>query len=258
MNQLTHLYIITFIILAFCPKLTVFGNNELPTLEELKRLHIEGSDGQNNFNKLNSVFASGRILYYSNDEAVERAFRIYKKKPNKFRSFYETKTAKKLVQLEVIYNGEDAVQIFSHGGREVYREKLEGKALEAIDFESRMEGPFLMVMEENKQFIDILRFEYVDGENCILLKVDERSKFPYRNIWLSAQNFQEVKFDRISLNDDKEEQLEEVFFRNFKNIQGILFASRIDKFINSKRSFTTFIDDFNVNYGLYDSLFKVD
>ena len=55
-----------------------------------------------------------------------------------------------------------------------------------------------------------------------------------------------------------EEQLEEVFYRNFKNMQGILFASRMDKFINGKRNFTTFVDDFNVNYGLYDSLFDID
>ena len=39
---------------------------------------------------------------------------------------------------------------------------------------------------------------------------------------------------------------------------GILFASRMDKFVDGKRLFTTFVDDFNVNYGLYDSLFDID
>ena len=47
-----------------------------------------------------------------------------KKKPNKYRSYFETKLAKKIVQLEAIYDGQGAIQIFSHGGREVYREKL--------------------------------------------------------------------------------------------------------------------------------------
>ena len=68
---------------------------ELPSLDELKRLHIEGSNGQYTLDKLNSIFASGRILYYSEDETIERGFRIYKKRPNKYRSFYETKTCKK-------------------------------------------------------------------------------------------------------------------------------------------------------------------
>ena len=87
--------------------------------------------------------------------------------------------------------------------------------------------------------------------------VDERSKYPYRNIWLSTENFQEVKFDRLVLRGD-EELVEEVHFRNFKNMQGVIFASRMDKFVNGKRNFTTFIDDFNVNYGLYDSLFDLE
>ena len=89
------------------------------------------------------------------------------------------------------------------------------------------------------------------------MKIDERSQYPYSNIWISAENFQEIKFDRITLKEGKE-RLEEVFYRNFKNIQGILLASRMDKYVDGKRNFTTFVDDFNVNYGLYDSLFDLD
>ena len=164
---------------------------------------------------------------------------------------------KNTVQLEIIYDGESAIQIFSHGGREVYREKLLGEALEAVKFESKLEGPFLTVMEENKRYITIAGYDYIDGEKCILLKIDDRSRYPYKNIWISAENFQEIKFERIALEEGLE-QLEEVYYRNFKNIQGILFASRMDKFVDGKRNFTTFVDDFNVNYGLYDSLFEID
>ena len=115
----------------------------------------------------------------------------------------------------------------------------------------------LLVAEENKQYVTIAGYEYIDGQKCFLLMVDERSKYPYRNIWLSTENFQEVKFDRLVLRGD-EELVEEVHFRNFKNMQGVIFASRMDKFVNGKRNFTTFIDDFNVNYGLYDSLFDLE
>lgn len=248
---------IAIVIFAFASQLFAEDNFELPTLDELKRLHIEGNNGQYTLEKLNSVYASGRVLNYADNETTERSFRIYKKKPNKYRSFYETKLAKKIVQLETIYDGENAIRIFSHGGREVYREKLEGEALKSIMFESKLEGPFLLVMKENKRYITIAGYQYIEGEKCILLEIDERSQYPYRNIWVSAENFQEIKFDRIAIVEG-EEQLEEVFYRNFKNMQGILFASRMDKFINGKRNFTTFIDDFNVNYGLYDSLFDLD
>ena len=260
MNYLNKLFtfVLVFFAFAFAYQLIADEYNELPTIDELKRLHIEGSDGQFTLDKLNSVYASGRILYYTEDETIERGFRIYKKKPNKYRSFYETKLAKKIVQLEVIYDGESAIQIFSHGGREVYREKLQGDALESIRlFESKLEGPFLLVAEENKQYLTISGYEYIDGEKCILLLVNERSQYPYRNIWISAENFQEVKFDRLVSNEGVE-QVEEVYFTNFKNMEGILFASRTDKFVDGKRNFTTFVDDFNVNYGLYDSLFNLD
>lgn len=257
MNNLNKLLIVTVVFFSFLSQLFADELNEIPTLDELKRLHIEGNNGQYTLDKLNSVYASGRILYYKDEDTIERGFRIYKKRPNKYRSFYETKLAKKIVQLEVIYNGEEAIQIFSHGGREVYREKLQGEALEAIKFESKLEGPFLLVMEENKQYITIVGYEFIEGEKCILLSIDESSQYPYRNIWLSVENFQEIKFDRVDIEEGKE-QLEEVYYRNFKNMQGILFASRMDKFVDGKRSFTTFVDDFNVNYGLYDSLFDLD
>ena len=257
MKKLIKLNTAVFVFFLFVSQLIADGSSEIPSLDELKRFHIEGDNGQYNLEKLNSVFASGRILYYKNDETVERSFRIYKKKPNKYRSFYESKIAKKVMQLELIYDGNSAVQIFSHGGREVYRENLQGEALEAIKFESRLEGPFLLVMEENKQYVNVVGYEYIEGEKCILLKIDERSSLPYRNIWLSAKNFQEIKYDRIAFVEG-EEQLEEYLYRNYKNMQGILFASRIDKFVEGKRHFTTFIDDFNVNYGLYDSLFNLD
>ena len=238
MTSHTKLPKIAIIIFALFTQLFADNDFELPSLNELKRLHLEGDSGQYTLDKLNSIYASGRILYYKDDETLERAFRIYKKRPNKFRSFYETKTAKKIVQLEVIYNGEEAIQIFSHGGREVYRENLQGEALDSIKFESKLEGPFLLVMEENKQYITISGYEFIEGEKCILLKIDERSQYPYRSIWLSAENFQEIKFDRITLAEG-EEQLEEVFYRNFKNMQGILLASRIDKFINGCLLYTS-------------------
>tara|TARA_A200000113_G_scaffold82791_2_gene73630 strand:+ start:107 stop:883 length:777 start_codon:yes stop_codon:yes gene_type:complete len=256
MNILNKLAIVA-VAVAFASHLTAEETSELPTIDELKRLHTKGENGQYSMDNLNSVYASGRILFYSEDETIERGFRIFKKRPNKYRSFYETKLAKKIVQLEAIYDGQSAIQIFSHGGREVYREKLQGEALEAIKFESKLEGPFLLVAEENKQYVTIAGYEYIDGQKCLLLLVDERSKYPYRNIWLSTENFQEVKFDRLVLRGD-EELVEEVHFRNFKNMQGVIFASRMDKFVNGKRNFTTFIDDFNVNYGLYDSLFDLE
>ena len=257
MNRLNKLSIIFLVLYVLTSQLFAYENNEIPSFDELNRMNIEGNKGQFTLDKLNYIFASGSILYYTDNETIERGFRIYKKRPNKFRSFYETKTGKNTVQLEIIYDGESAIQIFSHGGREVYRERLLGEALESVKFESKLEGPFLTVMEENKRYITIDGFEYIEGEKCILLKIDDRSRYPYKNIWLSAENFQEVKFERIAL-EEGVEKLEEVYYRNFKNMQGILFASRMDKFVDGKRNFTTFVDDFNVNYGLYDSLFELD
>lgn len=246
----------TILVASFSP-LIANESEELPTLDELKRLHIEGNNGQYNLNSLNSIYASGRILYYTKDDTIERGFRIYKKRPGKFRSYYETKLENKLVQLEVIFDGTNAIKIFSHGGREVYRENLEGDSLESVKFESRLEGPFLYVAEDLAKFTTVAGYEYIEDQKCILLTIDEESQSPYQKIWLNVDNFQEAKFERF-VTQEADKVLEEVYYRNFKNIQGILFASRMDKDVNGKRKFTTFIDDFNVNYGLFDSLFEID
>ena len=253
------LNIFSAVLIFIALNLSLFASDkeQLPTLDEIKRMHVEGSFGSFNLNNLNSIFASGRILYYAENDTTERSFRIFKKRPNKYRSYYETKVAKKNVQLEVIFDGEAGIQIFSHDGREVYRERLEGDSLEAIRFESRLEGPLLLVMEENKEFLRIVEYQNIEGIKCILITVDPRSKYPYRNIWLSADNFQEIKYDRIKKQDGVD-ILEENYNRDFKTIQGILFASRSDKFVNSKRIYTTFVDEFNINHGLYDSLFNID
>ncbi|MDG1701425.1 MAG: hypothetical protein P8I61_00730 [Opitutae bacterium] len=257
MNNLNKLFTVFIIFVASASQLIAERDVEMPTLDELKLLHIEGNNGQYTLDKLNSVFASGRILYYTEEDTIERGFRIYKKRPNKYRSFYETKLGNKLVQLEVIFDGINAVQIFYHGGREVYRENLQGEALESVKYESKIEGPFLLVTEEEGQYVTIEGYDYIEDQKCILLSIDERSQYPYQKIWISAENFQEVKYDRLFLENDQE-MLEEIYFRNFKSIQGIIFATRMDKYVNGKRKFATFIDDFNVNYGLYDSLFDID
>ena len=96
MNLFNKFFTIFLVFFVPISHLIAIENNELPTLDELKRLHIEGNNGLYTLDNLNSVFASGRILYYTEDETIERGFRIYKKRPNKFRSFYETKLAKKL------------------------------------------------------------------------------------------------------------------------------------------------------------------
>lgn len=255
-NKLNSLFVAPFIC-AIMVLSVASADSEIPSLEELKRLHIEGTNGQYSLDKLNSIYASGRILHYGDDETTERKFRVYKKKPNKYRSHYETRSAKNILESEIIFDGENAVRIFSQGGVEVYRENLEGDELDSIQLESRIEGPFLSVMEENNQYLNIVGYDYIEGEKCILLSIDERSKYPYRNIWISTDNYQEIKHDRFPSGND-EGNSEEVFYRNFKYSNGILFASRMDKFVNGRRNFTMFIDNFNVNYGLYDSLFEQD
>lgn len=228
----------------------------IPPISDLVRLHIENNYGKYDQNNLNSIYARGRILFFDMEETIERTFRIYKKRPNKYRSFYETKMGQKLVQLELIYNGVEAIQILFHEGKEVYREKLEGEALESVKFEAKIEGPFLLA-SEYPEFVTILGYDMIEGKKCILLSIDERSPYPYRNIWLDTTNYQEVKVNRYASNDLGEDVLEELYFRNYKTIQNVLFASRLDKEINGKRKFTTFIDNFEVNYGLFNSLFVV-
>ena len=230
---------------------------EIPNLEELVQNHYENNNGKSHFDDLSSLYATGRILHFQDNETIERSFRIYKKRPDKYRAFYETNIGKKNVQLELIFDGSEATQIFSHGDTEVYREKLEGNALEEIRQEARIEGPFLQASEE-PEYITIEGYDYIGDEKCVVLSVDKRSKHAFGKIWLSLDHYQEVKFERETTNSEGISEIEEVYFKNYKKVQNVLLASRIDKNVEGKRRFSTFIDNFEVNYGLFDSLFIID
>lgn len=246
-----------FLVLGFIIFANADESLDFPSIEELKSLHYQNNNGKAYFDGLSSLFASGRILRFEDDETIERAFRIFKKRPNKYRTYYETDVGNKRVQLELIFDGLNAVQIFSHGGQEVYRENLEGEALDAVKLEARIEGPFLLVCEE-PELISIDGYEFVENEKCIVLSIDKKCSYSFSRIWLSTEHYQEVKYERHSFDSDGNITTEEVFFKNYKKIQNLLLASRIDKNIDGKRRFSTFIDNFEINYGLFDSLFKVE
>ncbi len=254
---LYRLFIIKASLFALCLSAYVSDPYEIPSLDELVQYHYENNNGKAHFDDLSSLYATGRILYFQDDETVERAFRIFKKRPNKYRAFYQTNIGKKNVQLELIFDGVEAIQIFSHDGTEVYRERLEDNALEEVKQEASIEGPFLLASEQ-PEYITIEGYDYIGDEKCVVLSIDERSKYPFDKIWLSLKHYQEIKFEQKTLDSEGISVIEEVYFKDYKKVQNILLASRIDKNIDGKRRFSTFIDNFEINYGLFDSLFKID
>lgn len=250
-------YCLQFLLVAIVASTASVGySDDLPTLKSLKEEHIENNNTQYVHNKLNSFLAKGRLLKSGANANEEQLFRIYKKKPDKYRSFHQVTVRNIITTTENIYDGEAAISIVSQNGQEVSRSEIVGEELEKMKREAGMDGPFLLVCEEGYLTVDA--FEMVEGVECVRLIADERSSYPFEKIWLRLDNFQEAKTSQLELGDDGEEQLVEIFYSEFDKTKGTIFARRMDKKINGQLIYTTIIDLFETNYGIYNSFFKAE
>jgi hypothetical protein len=231
-------------------------SDDLPTLKSLKEEHVKSNNTQYVHNKINSFLAKGRLLRIGADATEEQLFRIYKKKPNKYRSFHQVTVRNIITTTENIYDGEAAISIISKNGQEVSRQKVLGDELLDIKREAVMDGPFLIVHEEGCLTVDA--FELVEGVECVRLLVDKRSQHPYEKIWLRLDNFQEAKTSQLEISADGEDQLIEFYYSEFQKTKGTIFSQRVDKKINGELVYTTIIDLFETNYGIYNSFFKAE
>jgi len=230
--------------------------DSLPSLKSLREGHIKFNNTQYVHNKLNSFLAKGRVLRQENDKTEEQVFRIYKKRPDKYRSFHAVVIKNIVITTENIYDGKSAISIVSRNGQEISRNPILGDELSQLKLESLMDGPFIIVLNEGTLKVEAL--ERVEGVDCVRLLVDGNSEHPYRNIWLRLDNFQEAKITQIQKEPNGQEQLVDIYFSEFDATQGTIFARRSDKKINGELVYTTIVDLFETNYGIYNSFFKVD
>ena len=232
-------------------------NKGIPTLNEIKAEHIKQNHGQFALDNLSSISASGKKIEYLENKEEEYHFRVLKKKPNLVRVYRDKLINGVRYDLEIIFDGKNAVQVIKNKGTEISRANITGENLKDIKREAGFDGPFLISMKA-KEFITISGYDKVGDDECILLLINDKANLPYKKIWISLDNFQERKVEKHFINEGNLEIHDFYYEKYIKTPSNVLYASVVKHHIDKNISSKTTIYSLESNYGLYNNIFEID
>ena len=239
-----------FLVLVFSMS-SLKAEEPLPSLYELYRGFIINNGGEKNMLELNSIIVSGQII--QDDQKVK--FRLYRKRPNKMRLTVSFDN----FEISTIFNGEIGWQEVTSRSELVALTKIEGDELALLKTDSMFDSPFYAAFNKRK-LITVAAIEEVNGEEAVSLDFDPAGKFGFDSIWLSLENYQEVKMLRGLPNDSGKSELskEEIYYDRFSLIKGVYWARIMQHFVEGAMTKEVIIEDVKPNAGVFDAYFEVD
>lgn len=224
------------------------GQSDVPSVPELYRRYLENNGGRANLAALNTIAVTGVI---ERGGAVSARFRVFQKRPNKMRMRMEFEA----YTVETIFNGERGWREYiSADGERSAQELSEAVILELKD-EATIEGPFFRAARR-PEALGPVTFDEVRGQPSVRITCAAEAGIPHHTIWLSAENFQEVKVARNVPSESGEDILETVYFSEFDRIDGIHLARKIEYFYDGALERTIRIENVRSNIGIFDHYFE--
>lgn len=229
----------------------VTEDDPLPTLMELHIEHVNANGGRAELAKVQSIMVTGKLSIPDSDE--ETRITYYKKRPNKMR----VSVSRDPVQIETMYNGKKAWTVFRGPNGEDINEVTDAQELLETAQNSRFEGPFQSLMG-NEELATPVAFEEVEGQEAIRIEVKPEANLPFDTIWISRENFQEIKVTKTIVDQNAPEKplLNEIFYENFEQVEGVWFAKTSRYFMDGKQQQLIEVDKIRLNPGIYDSYFE--
>lgn len=223
----------------------------LPALMDLYIEHINANGGRASLAKVQSIMATGKLSLPDSDEVITITY--YKKRPNKMR----VSVSRNPVQIETMYNGKKAWTIYRDPNGEVVNEILDAKELLETAQNSHFEGPFQLLMG-NDALGTPVAFEEVAGQEAIRIAVKPGANTPFDTIWISREHFQEIKVTKkiVDPNAPEETLLNEIFYEDFVQVEGIWYPKISRYFLDGKLQQLITVDKMRFNSGIYDSYFE--
>ncbi|MGJ8650970.1 MAG: hypothetical protein ACSHX4_11470 [Opitutaceae bacterium] len=229
----------------------VTEEDPLPTLMELHIEHVNANGGRAELAKVQSIMVTGKLSIPDSDEDTRITY--YKKRPNKMR----VSVSRNPIQIETMYNGKKAWTVFRGPNGEDINEVIDAQELLETEQNSRFIGPFQSLMGNDK-FATPVAFEEVDGQEAIRIEVKPEANLPFDTIWISREHFQEIKVTKIIVDPSapKKTLLNEIFYENFEQVDGVWFAKTSRYFMDGKQQQLIEVDKIRLNPGIYDSYFE--
>jgi len=213
-------------------------------MAEIYKSYLEANGGLPNIQNITSMRVRGRII---TEEREELPFTLYRKRPNLLRVSIEYQN----YSADTIYNGiRGWIALESTQGQSIT--ELTGIALQQLIEDSEIDGPFFRLGRKLEN-LDLIGTTLLNGEACFEIMVNHEDS-TFEKIWLSQDNFQEIKLQRRSRTDHAE--VETIQFRDHLQVGRIWIPGIIQYYTGDRLTRTAYIDDAKMNVGIYNYFFE--
>lgn len=229
-------------------------SSQFPSVEQVYNKFLANNGGQLNLSKMISVIINGHI-----DQAGQTLdYKFYRKRPNKLKIQLELDD----FQLNTIFDGQNGwVEVRDDSGI-LKVTKMEGEELELIKKDSSFDSPFYVPLQ-NLKYITVGAFETVNGIKTLRMDLDPKGDFTYTNIWISLDNYQEIKLRKNLTKKQlenpafKEEKYEDIYYEDYRKQDGVHLPFQVKHYIGDTLEKVVYIDEIIINRGIFDYLFEV-
>lgn len=225
----------------------VADEQALPPLRDLYRRYIEGNGGMSNYNSISTVQVFAQMEM---DSGASFEMQVYRKRPDKVRFTF-------MLPGRIMDQGYDGnagwMRIRPEQGEVVVSEQ-DDKESEALRQNASLEGIFYR-LGGREDWVQSMAFDTVQGHPAIRLELSPEADLPYEVLWLSRENHQELQTQR-TLSDGEREQVETIYFSEFKKENGVWFSYLSEYYRDGERYQVIRVSQVRLNVGLFDQFFE--
>lgn len=226
------------------PPPVISDGANLSRLQEIYRSYLNENSGLDHIEGISSIMIKGDILI--GDEPA-RAFRLFRKRPGLMRM----NVVMDDFEVETAFDGKRGWERFIRQPDEILKEReLGDDEAEDMKLNSSIEGPFFNMAQRIDKLV-YSGLEHVRGEMCYRIDSTE-TDLPFRTVWLSRENFQEVKI----LKNSARIKEQTIYQSDHIKRAGIWAAGRIEMWHDGVKNYEIRVDDVSINVGVYDRFFE--
>jgi hypothetical protein len=232
---------------VFCCLPILAAEDALPSIQDLQRWYAEANGGLSNIQTLSSLIASGQAIQA---DGQSYDFKLYRKRPNLMRTQINFGN----IQIVTVFDGLEVFRVLSADGVPDRVFELEGEEAAQTEALSHMDGPFFK-LRGRSEFLEVLFEVDVNGEAAFEIAIGEQANSPYERIWISKENYQEIKLSRMIKTEAGDGALEEIYLSDFVQTRGVWLAKNIRHEQAGELTKQIVIDRVKANVGIFDSFF---
>jgi hypothetical protein len=154
-----------------------------------------------------------------------------------------------------VFDGNRGFQVFSRRGEKAEVVEMDAAESARLRLDSSIDGLFFQ-LRSRPEWLEVVAEVEVDGVPAYEVAIGDEAESSYDRLWLGREHAQEVKLSRHWQSEDGGEVVEEIYFSEFEQVNGVWFA-RLSRIMRGGELMQTLrIDRVRANAGIFDSYFR--